>query len=265
MRGALADFCRHGGISLAASLAFFSLLSFFPLIFLLLYFIGFFVSSDRIGSEFLLKFLEGFLPHLGTDLAREIRRVSSEPVMRWGAFFAFLWFGLLVFYEMQYAINVVFDPGKRRPIVASVGLSVALVGLVEMLMVLSYVVTKALRLLVAYAPDFGGLNWLALAAHDFMVPYVLPFFLVFLSATCLYRYLPVERPAWPHAAAGALVLALLWESAKHLFKTYLEGPSIYGRMYGSLITVVLFLLWIYYASVLLLVGAALVRRLQKGG
>lgn len=264
LRGAIADFFQLGGLTLAASVAFFSLLSFFPLIFLLLYIVGFFVSNERIGHDFLLNFLQGFLPDLGSNLAEEIRRVSSEQVVRWGVFFTFMWFGLLVFYEMQYAINVVFETHRRRHLIASVGLSIALLGLVEVLMILSYIVTKAMRLLVVYAPDFAGMNWLALAAHDFMIPYVLPFLLVFLSATCLYRYLPADRPAWPHAAAGALALTLLWESAKQLFRNYLEGLSVYGRMYGSLMTVVLFLLWVYYASALLLLGATLVRRLQKG-
>lgn len=262
--GTIVDFFQQGGLTLAASVAFFSLLSFFPLIFLLLYIVGFFVSNDRIGYEFLLNFLQGFFPDLGSDLAQEIRRVTSEQVARWGVFFAFIWFGLLAFYEMQYAINVVFETHRRRPMLVSVGLTIALLGLVEVLMVLSYVVTKTLRLLVAYAPNFAGMNWLALAAHDFMVPYALPFLCVFIAATCLYRYLPAERPAWSHAAAGALTLALLWESAKQLFRNYLEGLSVYGRMYGSLMTVVLFLLWVYYASALLLLGATLVRRLQKG-
>jgi len=265
LRSTIVDFFHRGGLTLAASVAFFSLLSFFPLIFLLLYFVSFVVSSDRIGYEFLLGFLQGFLPDLGANLAEEIRRVSSEEGLRWGAFFTFTWFGLLVFYEMQYAINVIFDGHRRRSLIVPMGLAVALLGLAEVLMLLSYAVTKTMRLLVVHAPHFAGMDMVALAAHDFMVPYVLPFVLVFLSTTCLYRFLPVEPPTWLHAAAGALVLTILWESAKFVFKNYLEGLSVYGRMYGSLMTVVLFLLWVYYASALLLLGATLVRRLQQEG
>lgn len=58
----LRSFRRHGCASLAASLAFFSLLSLFPLVFLLLYGLSFIVSQDVIGEQVLLNFLKGFLP-----------------------------------------------------------------------------------------------------------------------------------------------------------------------------------------------------------
>jgi len=71
-------FRRRGCLSLAASLAFFSLLSLFPMVFLLLYGISFIVSQDVIGYQFLLGFLKGFLPSMGERLARDIRRVAES-------------------------------------------------------------------------------------------------------------------------------------------------------------------------------------------
>jgi membrane protein len=263
LRDAASDFRRHGCTSLAASLAFFTLLSFFPLIYLLLYLVSFFVSHERIGQEFLLNFLHGFLPMLGADLAEEVKRVAGEQIVRWVVFLAFVWFGMLVFYEMDYAVNVVFGtPRKRGPLLSSLA-SFALLGMVEVLMVLSYLVTQTLGRLVSYAPRIGGIDLVAVAAHKLLLAYVLPFALVLAAVTCLYRYLPAERPAWRDAAVGGLVLALLWEIAKHLFGTYVQHLSVYSRMYGSLLVTVLFLLWVYYSAALLLFGAAIVRRLDE--
>ena len=67
---------------------------------------------------------------------------------------------------------------------------------------------------------------------------------------------------WSEAFTGALFLAVLWELAKHLFSNYVLNLSVYGRMYGSLLAVVFFLLWMYYSAALFLFGAALVHRLQ---
>src|SRR5574342_173165 len=103
------SFLRHGCGSLAASLAFFSLLSLFPLVFMLLYGVSFFVSQDVIGGQVLLSFLKGFLPTLGERLAIELQRIAEMDTVRWLAFLAFAWFGTLVFYELEYALNVVFD------------------------------------------------------------------------------------------------------------------------------------------------------------
>ena len=105
---------RHGCASLAASLAFFSLLSLFPLVFLLLYGVSFVVSQDVIGEQVLLSFLKGFLPSLGERLAEELHRVSALETVRWAVFLSFAWFGGLVFYELDYALNVVFESTWRR-------------------------------------------------------------------------------------------------------------------------------------------------------
>lgn len=262
LRGAASDFRKHGCTSLAASLAFFTLLSFLPMIYLMLYLIGFVVSQDRIGYDFLLQFLQGFLPMLGPHLAEEIRRVATEQVVRWVVFLVFVWFGMLVFYEVDYAVNVVFGTHRKRSPLISTLASIALLGLVEIQMILSYAVTQILSLLVSFTPRFGGMDLLAAEGYRWLLAYVLPFLSVLASVTCLYRYLPARRPAWRDAAAGALVLALFWEIAKHLFGNYVQHLPVYGRMYGSLLAVVLFLLWVYYSAALLLYGAAVAHRLQ---
>jgi membrane protein len=101
-------FFRQGCPSLAAALAFFSLLSLFPLVFLLLYGISFLVNQNVIGEQFILSFLKGFLPSLGEHLAEELHRTSVLESARWLVFLSFFWFGGLVFYELDYALNVVF-------------------------------------------------------------------------------------------------------------------------------------------------------------
>ena len=106
LRDILHAFLRHGCASLAASLSFFSLLSLFPLVFLLLYGISFVVGQDIIGEQFLLSFLKGFLPSLGERLGDELRRVSALQSVRWAVFLSFFWFGGLVFYELDYALNL---------------------------------------------------------------------------------------------------------------------------------------------------------------
>jgi len=260
--GAVSDFRRHGCMSLAASLAFFTLLSFFPLVFILLYVIGFFVSQDRTGDAFLLNFLEGFFPSLGAELAEEIKRVAAEHVVRHVVLLTFAWFGLLVFYEVDYAVNVAFETQRKRHPLLSVLVSVALLGLLELLLIISYLVTQVLDRMVLYAPRIASIDLVAVAAHQVLLSYMLPFLLVLVPVTCLYRYVPHRRPAWRHAAAGALVLTLLWEFAKHLFSRFVPSLTVYGRMYGSMLVVVLFLLWVYYSAAMLLFGAELIHRLQ---
>jgi membrane protein len=259
----LKAFLRHGCPSLAAALAFFSLLSLFPLVFLLLYGISFLVSQTIIGEQFMLSFLKGFLPSLGERLAEELHRISALEGVRWLAFLSFFWFGGLVFYELDYALNVVFESTQKRHPLISTAISIALLGSTGILLFISYVATQIITLLTAYAPQLWGLDLVALSAHEFHLTYTLPFALAFLTVSLLYRLVPRARPRWRDAMAGALIFSLLWVAAKLLFVTYSDYATVYVRLYGSLLEVVLLLLWVYYSAGLLLFGGIIAHKLQQ--
>ncbi|MGC4098109.1 MAG: YihY/virulence factor BrkB family protein [Nitrospira sp.] len=259
----LKAFLRQGCPSLAAALAFFSLLSLFPLVFLLLYGISFLVSQNIIGEHFILSFLKGFLPSLGERLAEELHRISVLESVRWLVFLSFFWFGGLVFYELDYALNVVFESTQKRHPLISSAISIALVGSTGLLLFISYVATQALTFLTAYAPRLWGLDLVALAAHDVHLTYTLPFSLAFLSVSLLYRLVPRRRPRWRAAMAGALIFGVLWVAAKLLFVTYSDYATVYARLYGSLLEIVLLLLWVYYSAGLLLLGGIIAHKLQQ--
>ena len=260
---AVTSFLRHGCPSLAAALAFFSLLSLFPLVFLLLYGVGFLVSQNVIGEQFMLGFLKGFLPSLGERLAEELHRISSLDSVRWIVLLSFFWFGGLVFYELDYALNVVFQSTQKRHPLISTAISIALLGSTGLLLFTSYVATQAIAFLTAYAPRLWGLDLVALAAHDFHLTYTLPFALAFLTVSLLYRLVPRRRPRWRDAMAGALTFGLLWVAAKLLFINYGDFATVYARLYGSLLEVVLLLLWVYYSAGLLLFGGMIAHNLKR--
>ncbi|TKB64958.1 MAG: YihY/virulence factor BrkB family protein [Nitrospira sp.] len=263
LRDLVRSFLRHGCASLAASLAFFSLLSLFPLVFLLLYGLSFMVSQDVIGEQVLLSFLKGFLPSLGEHVVEELHRVSALETVRWIVFLTFAWFGTLVFYELDYALNVVFESTWRRHPLISTGIAVALLAVTGFVLLLSYGATQIVNFLTAYAPRLWGIDLLALAAHDLFLTYTLPFALAFLTVTGLYRLVPRRRPQWREAMIGALTFSLLWIAAKLLFVTYSTYATVYAHLYGSLLEVILLLLWVYYSAALLLFGAGVAHRLQQ--
>jgi membrane protein len=239
------------------------MLSLFPLVFLLLYGLSFVVSQDVIGAQVLLSFLKGFLPSLGEHVAKELNRVSALETVRWAVFLTFAWFGTLVFYELDYALNVVFESTWRRHPLISTGIAVASLGVTGLVLILSYVATQTVNILTGYAPRLWGLDLLALAAHDLFLTYTLPFALAFLTVTGLYRLVPRRRPQWREAMIGALTFSLLWVAAKLLFVTYSTYATVYGDLYGSLLEVILLLLWAYYSAALLLIGAEVAHHLQQ--
>lgn len=74
----------------------------------------------------------------------------------------------------------------------------------------------------------------------------------------LFRFLPDAKVAWRDAAAGALMTAALFTVGKHLIGFYL-GRSATASAYGAAGSVILLLLWVYYSSQIVLLGAEFTR------
>jgi membrane protein len=75
----------------------------------------------------------------------------------------------------------------------------------------------------------------------------------------IYRYLPSPSAGvdWREARFAGIIVAVLWEIAKQGFAWYLGefGQKGYNKVYGSLGGAVALVFWIYYTSMILLLGA----------
>jgi len=74
----------------------------------------------------------------------------------------------------------------------------------------------------------------------------------------LFRYLPDARLPWRHALGGGLVTAILFVVGKLLIGLYLAHSSV-GGAYGAACSLVVLLVWVYYASAIFLFGAEAVK------
>lgn len=85
-------------------------------------------------------------------------------------------------------------------------------------------------------------------------------FLLFVTLwfALLFRLLPDARPSWKVALSGAFVTALLFTVGKYVLRLLLINSNI-GSLYGASASVVLILLFVFYASLILYFGAAFTR------
>ena len=74
----------------------------------------------------------------------------------------------------------------------------------------------------------------------------------------LYTVIPYQRPGWRSLVPGALAAAFLFELGKALFVIYLDKARDLQAVYGSLTSVIVLLLWLYFSARVLLFGAELV-------
>ncbi len=70
----------------------------------------------------------------------------------------------------------------------------------------------------------------------------------------VFKFLPDAKINWPDVRMGAFVTALLFLGGKYLIGFYLGNSSL-NEVYGAAGSFVLLLLWVYYSSMILLLGA----------
>lgn len=80
---------------------------------------------------------------------------------------------------------------------------------------------------------------------------------VLLAATLagLYHYVPNTHVRWRHAIAGGVFVSVGMELAKRGLGWYVGSVGSYSTVYGAFATVPIFLLWLYTAWVIVLLGA----------
>src|SRR3990170_2760130 len=90
-----------------------------------------------------------------------------------------------------------------------------------------------------------------------------PVILSTLTFLVIYLYLPNVRIRWTNAIIGALVAGLLFEGIKQAFFWYLQTFARYQLVYGSLTGIIVFLVWMYLSSAILLFGAELASQIGR--
>lgn len=85
----------------------------------------------------------------------------------------------------------------------------------------------------------------------------LEFLLLAAALAGLFHYVPNTHVRWRHALAGGAFSAVGFELAKRLLGWYLQTVPTYSVVYGAFATVPIFLIWIYLAWVIVLLGAVI--------
>jgi membrane protein len=79
--------------------------------------------------------------------------------------------------------------------------------------------------------------------------------MTFATFLFIYKFMPHTKTKWGDIWLGALVAAVLFEIGRNAFIFYLQHFGNFGQTYGSLASVVILLMWIFYSALILIIGA----------
>jgi len=236
----------------SAALAFYALLSLAPLLLILLWLTAQLLPQ---AQQALLDQIELLAGADAAGLARTVL-AHAEATPNTGSMSGWWSLALLfvgataVFAQLQDALNKVFrtDATRLPGILAWLRkrvFSLGLVFAVGFLLLVSMTVNTVLQLVFA--------------RFETMLPVVatLATWCIYaLSFALMYHYLPDRSVGWRRALAGGAATALLFVLGRAAIGWYLERSDP-GSAYGSMGTLVLAVVWIYYAALIVFVGALL--------
>lgn len=254
---AFADFGADGALTHAAAVAFYTALSFAPLLMLTVFIFGQLDSiagsgtQDRVIDE-IRSLIGGEAAGVVTEVEgqQEEQNLSLLNLSGLIGLVALIWSASGVFAQLQTAMNAIWDveqaPGQGIwGYIRGRLLSIGMVFSIIFLLLASLIITALLTAI------FGGEGsvWQVINFVVSLAVYVALF-------AAMYKYLPDVTIPWRAVWFGAGVTAALFVVGKFLIGLYL-GQSNPGSAYGGAGSIVVLLIWVYYSAVILFLGAEL--------
>jgi membrane protein len=174
---------------------------------------------------------------------------------------ALLFAAIGVVVQLKDALNVVWEVEVSEEsglwhFVRSYVLSFALVLAVGFLLLVSLLVTAGLaaagKFVVLYMPE----------AVLHVVSILVSFAVVTMLFAMMFKWLPDVSVAWRDVWLGALLTALFFEVGKAAIGFYI-GKQALESTYGAAASIVVVLIWVYYTSQIILMGAEVTHAYAK--
>lgn len=257
-RRAVAGFMRHEALQYAGSMAYFAVLSLFQL-FVLAIVVGSFFLGQGEARDFVIEQVQAGSPLRGDTIAGVIdAAIESRGSIGVIGFAFLLWSALGIFSALSNGISRAFENAPPRPFVKDKLIGLMLMGITGLLALASLVIGIVTGILQRAATDVLG-DIPGGGTAVWLIGLLVPLFLIFLAFWIIYKVVPNRPVGWGEVLPGAVVAALLWTLLRFGFTWYATSVANYDSAFGPISTGITLLVFLYFASVIILLGAEFAR------
>jgi membrane protein len=251
------EFTRSDDLTYAASIAYYGLLSLFPVLLLGFGLLGS-VTADSAHRAAVLSFVLQNFPTQFDFISVQLDAFRNEAIgLGVAGTAALVWGAVGVFGAVSTAVNYAWGVEQQRGFWRQRLVSFVMLGVAELVLLAA--------LLLVSATEMVGTKWFSLVVTEFPVLLVLQGLTVRYATTLLfvvvvglvYYFVPNATVRFRDVWVGAVITGLLWKLALAAFSWYVRDMTRFTRVNGSIAVVVVFLLWVYTQAVIFLYGAEL--------
>ena len=265
---------------LTGGIAFNILLAAVPFMLLLLSGLGYLLDTDAAeASQTVYRFIDNLLPPHDESPTSPIHALLDDLVQARGqvgliGLLGFVWFSTRLFGSLRTVLGEVFDIEDTRGIVGGKLFDVQITVVSTVLFALYTVLNAYIGIAAAQSArrlQETGVQADVVGNLTTTFGRTVAFIFLTLMFFALYKYLPSRRIRWQSATLAAVFTGVFFELFKILFTAYLKSFSPGSLYTGTLYTIVVVVLWVYYSSFFFIVGGEVgrvyelrrVRRLQR--
>ncbi len=252
-RQGLIDFYRSDNLTFASSIAYYSLLSMFPFLLLVLAVLGRVTVGDRDAT--LLQLVARAVPGHLDFLANQIQALSQIRLQVGVAgLLLALWGSMGIFGAITSAINHAWAVEKRPSFWKHKLVALTMLASAGVLLMVTLLLMSSIQVAQSYwfsdvIDRVPGLAWLrGVAVGNAPLP------MAMLMMGLMYYYVPNAKVRLRDVWWGAVIAGGLWRLAFGAFSWYIGDLSRF-TVHGQVAAVAVFLVWIYLSAVIFLYGA----------
>ena len=238
----------------AAAIAYYALLSLFPFLLLVISLLGS-MAADEQDRLAVLTFVFRYFPTQVDFVRVQLDAFTATRVqVGIGGALALIWASLGVFGAITSAVNEAWGVEKQRSFLKHRMVSFVMLVASGGVLIVALVLVSAVE--IAEASWFGSMlarfEWLR-ALQSLTLAYSATILLI-VGVGLIYYFIPNAKTRFRDVWVGAVLTGVLWRLAFSGFSWYIGRSGRLTLIHGSVAAVVVFLLWVYVSSVILMFG-----------
>jgi membrane protein len=253
---AFSDWRKDNAARLGAALSYYTLFSLAPLLIVAIAVAGFVFGREAAQGQIVTE-IQGLVGQAGARAIEDMIESSRQPAA--GALATILGVVTLLlgatgaFTELKSALNVVWDVKDEGG-----GVLAMLRGRLwafAMVLAVGFLLMVSLLISAAVAAADGFFTWMGIPpALVHLANGLASFVVITVLFALLFKYLPDTEVAWRDVWLGAMITSALFTIGKMLIGLYL-GHSSVASVYGAAGSLVVVIVWVYYAAQIFFFGA----------
>lgn len=240
---------RHDLIKSAAQVSYYNIIAFLTISVVVAYIASFFPTFVNDVFENINSILPDTVSFVFTSARSEVN-IPQNIVILVFTTIATIWFASRSFHGLIEAFNNIYEIDHGRKLIKAKAVSIFFtIGIFIMIVFLFYllVMGKTLSLLVLKGLPFVD-------AFNVLRTYT-PVLGLLLVMTAIYFYLPNMKIKIRYALPGAIFTSTIWMILSKFFSYYVANLNSFSWILGSLGSLFVFMIWIFWLSIIILIGA----------